>query len=288
MSIIPSETKSPERRKAFHQEKPAYLASEWLKVSIIIPTFNCAQTIALTIESLLEQDYPNFEIIVVDGGSKDRTLELVKAFRQDQIRIYSLPIAQRYEMLNKGISHALGRYINCLFPGDFYISRFTLQQMMSLAIEKNQPHLVYCGTLLRDGKSQVKSLYRSLNIELLKNGQQPTSLQSCWFRIDAFRELGKFNAKYHVRGGFDLLCRYMMHPEFRTESIHRILTDYDLRWVSRSMILQHFWETCVTIWRYYGAVATIQWLFRQKDALRFIKLWWRNIRIAFFRSEKKF
>lgn len=274
--------------KAFQQEKTQHTPSEWPKVSIIIPTFNCAQTISLTIESLLDQDYPDFEIVVVDGGSKDRTLELVKTFRQNQIRIYSLPISQRYEMLNKGISHALGRYINCLFPGDFYISRFTLQQMMHLAIEKHQPHLVYCGTLLRDGKSLVKSLYRPLDVELLKNGHQPTSLQSCWFRIDTFRELGKFNPKYDVRGGFELLCRYIKHPEFRTASIHRILTDYDLRWVSRSMILQHFWETCITIWRYYGCLATVSWLFRQKDASRFLKLWWRNIRIAFFGREKKF
>lgn len=268
--------------KAFHQEEDSYLPHEWPTVSIIIPTHNCAQTISLTIESLLEQDYPQYEIIIVDGGSKDRTLELIKTFHQDRIRIFSFPIVRRYEMLNKGISHAVGRYINCLFPGDFYISRFTLRQMMRLAIQKQQPHLIYCGTLLRDGKSQVKSLYRPLDVELLRNGQQPTSLQSCWFRIDIFRELGKFNPKYNLRGGYDWLCRYMMHPDFRTASINRILTDYDLRWVSRSMILRHFWETYTTLWYYYGPLTTLRWLFRQKDGLRFLKLWWRNIRIAFF------
>lgn len=271
----------------FLEKKDTYQPHEWPKVSIIIPTFNCAQTIALTIESLLEQDYPNYEILIVDGGSRDRTLELVKAFRQDHIRIYSIPSVQRYEMLNKGISHAVGRYINCLFPGDFYISRFTLRQIMRLAIEKQQPHLIYCGTLLRDGKSEVKSLYRPLDVELLKNGQQPTSLQSCWFRIDTFRELGKFNPNYNLRGGYDFLCRYLMRAEFHTVSIHRILTDYDLRLVSRSMILRHFWETCRTICHYYGPVATLSWVFRQKDVNRFIKLWWRNMRIAFFGRENK-
>lgn len=158
--------------------------------------------------------------------------------------------------------------------------------MMRLALEKQQPHLIYCGTLLRDGKSQVKSLYRPLEVELLRNGQQPSSLQACWFRIDTFRELGKFNPKYKLRGGYELLCRYMMHPDFRTASIHRILTDYDLRWVSRSTILQHFWETFIIILRFYGLMASIHWLFRQKDTLRFMKLWWRNIRVAFFGREK--
>lgn len=277
---------TPKGWKAFHQEKMAHEPYEWPKVSIVIPTYNCAQTISLTIESLLEQDYSNYEILIVDGGSRDRTLELIKTFRQDRIRIYSLPISQRYEMLNKGISHALGRYINCLFPGDFYISRTTLQQIMELAIKEKHPHLIYCGTLLRNGKSEVKSLYRVLDLDLLKSGQQPTSLQSCWFRTDIFRELGKFNSKYSLRGCYEWLCRYMMHADFRTVSIHRILTDYDLRWVTRSMILQHFWETFTTVLYYYGPMATVRWFFRQKDGSRFLKLWWRNVRIAFFGHEK--
>lgn len=273
--------------KTLQQEKDLYRPDEWPKVSIIIPTINCAQTIASTIESILDQDYPNYEILIIDGGSKDRTLELVKTFPQDHIRIYSFPVVQRYEMLNKGISYAVGRYVNCLFPGDFYISHSTLRQMMRLAIEEHQPHLIYCGTLLRDGKSQVKCLYRPLDLELLKNGQQPTSLQSCWFRIDTFREIGKFNPRYHLRGGYDFLCRYLMYPDFHTASIHRILTDYDLRWVTKSMIFQHFWETGGAILRHYGLWAVILWLFRQKDGLRFMKLWWRRVKIAFFGSEKK-
>lgn len=273
--------------KVFQEEKDHYQSNEWPKVSIIIPTLNCAQTIALTIESLLEQDYKNFEIIIIDGGSKDRTLEIIKTFRQDYIRIFSYPIKQRYEMLNKGITHAVGQYINCLFPGDYYISHSTLRQMMRLALERQNPHLIYCGTLLRDGKSHVKILYRPLNVELLKNGHQPTSIQSCWFRTDIFRELGKFNPKYHLRGGYELLCRFLTHTDFTIASIHRILTDYDLRWVTRSMIIRHFWETCFIVWHYYGSMATWHWLVTQKDSARFIKLWWRNIKIAFLGHEKK-
>ena len=273
--------------KAIQKEIAFPENAELPKISIILPTYNCAQSITLTLESLLEQNYPNYEILIIDGGSRDRTLELVKTFPQEKIQIYSTPIVQRYEMLNKGISHAKGKYINCLFPGDYYISPFTLSLMVRLGLEKDFPHLMYCGTLLRDGKTQVKTLYRLLSRELLENGQQPTSLQSCWFRTDIVRELGKFNTKYFQRGGYDFLCRYMMNSQYRTTSIKRILTDYDLRSVSRSMILRHFWETLRIVFAYYGPVAAWKWLIKQKDISRCFKLWWRNIRVAFFREKKR-
>lgn len=252
------------------------------KVSIIIPTFNCAQTIALTLESLLEQDYPNFEILVIDGGSKDRTLELVKTFVNEKIHLYTTKDHQRYALLNQGISFATGQYINCLFPGDYYISPFTLTWVMESAMENQRPHLAYCGTLLRDGKSQVKILNRELNDELLKNGHQPTSLQSCWFRRDVFNHIGNFDKRYQLRGGYELLCRFIKHQEFQIHSIHRMLIDHDLRSVTRSMILQHFWETLKGLIQHYGFLTTVKWLFHQRDGTRFFKLWWEKIQMAFF------
>src|SRR5262249_23677584 len=146
---------------------------------------NCSQSIAATIGSVLIQDYPSFELIIIDAESTDRTVEVIKRFRDDRILLYSVSDYQRYEMMNKGISLAQGEYINFLFPGDFYLSKFALKLMMTLALKQKKPDLIYCGTLLRDGKSEVKILCRHLDIPLLKRGQQPTSLQSCWFKTEA-------------------------------------------------------------------------------------------------------
>lgn len=254
---------------------------EYPRVSIIIPTYNCAQVIGLTLESILPQHYPNFEIIVVDARSTDRTLEIVKGYRDEKIRVFSVSAPKRYEMLNKGITHATGGYINFLFPGDFYIYNDTIKYMMTLALEHDKPYIVYCGTLLRNGKSEVKILYRQLNLQLLQHGQQPTSLQSCWFRTDIFSQIGKFNTTYRLRGGYELLCRLTMNPKFQAVSTQRVLTDYDLRLVTRRMVLRHFWETLRTIYRYFGLIAALKWLATQKDTARFIKLWLRNVRVAF-------
>lgn len=261
-----------------------YKPEDYPPISIVIPTKNTAQLISNTLESVLSQDYPNFEIIVIDSSS-DRTLEAIKGYHENKIRIYSVSQCNLYEMLNKGLSQATGQYVNFLFPGDFYIYRETFKCMMILALENNKPQLVYCGTLLRDAAGETKILYRELNLELLRNGQQPTSLQSCWFRADCLRELGKFDPSYKLRGGFELMCRFCLREKHRVASVKRVLTDYDLRAVTRRMVLIHFWETMKTVHRYFGFLATLHWILHQRDIGRFLKLWWHSLKVAFSGSK---
>ncbi|MGK5594963.1 MAG: glycosyltransferase [Parachlamydiaceae bacterium] len=259
-----------------------YPESNYPKVSIILPTFNNAHTIRTTLNSLLMQHYPSFEILVIDAGSKDRTLEIVKSYRTKLIRIFAVSSYNRYEMLNKGISLSKGTYINFVFPGDYYISKENLHIMMGLAIRESFPDLVYCGCLIRDGKSEAKLLYRPLLLSVLKNGQQPTNLQSCWFKASLFRQIGKFDTGLQLRGGFDLFCRVIRQGRMvQFSSINRILLDYDLQGVTREMIVQHFKETLKILLHHFGIKAAIMWLFHQKDTKRYLKSWWKSARIAF-------
>jgi glycosyltransferase involved in cell wall biosynthesis len=250
-------------------------------VSVVIPTFNCSQAIGLTLKSLLSQEYPNFEVIIVDGGSKDKTLEVINGFNDFRIRIFSFSGFDRYEMINKGIGQAKGVYYNFLFPGDFYTSQKTLFYMMTLALDNNNPHLLYCGTLLRDTKEEPKMLYRKMSKELLQRGQQPSSLESCWFHVDVFKELGKFDTSLKFRGGYDLLCRILERSDMRIVSTTRVLTDYDLRVVTKKMVAQHFSETFKIIKHYFGVAAVLNWLLIQKDFSRFCKLWIKSLKVAF-------
>lgn len=250
-------------------------------VSIIIPTFNCAQTIALTMNQLLEQDYPHFEVIVIDAGSTDRTVEVLEGYKDTRIRLYSAMTYQRYAMFNKGISFSMGKYLNFLFPGDFYIRPDVIRMMMTLALNEGNPQLVFSGTLLRDGKNEVKFMFRQFTTDLLRRGQQPTSLQACWFKREIFDEIGRFRTDYQMRGGFDLLCRFQLHGKWRSAAMPYAFTDYDLRWVTHPQVFRHLWESMKTVHRYFGFYATLGWFFRQKDTGRFIKLWSKGIKVAF-------
>lgn len=259
---------------------------EYPRVSIIIPTFNNSEKISLTFDRIFDQKYPDYEILVVDGGSTDRTLEVVKNYRDERVHIFSVSGFHRYEMLNKGISHAKGEYVNFLFPGDFYIHQDVLIHMMETAMDKDKPEMVFCGTLIRDGRSDPKILFRKLNLNLLKRGQQPTSLQSCWFRLDYLRDIGKFDTGYTLRGGFELMCRMVKNSSARIVSTERVLTDYDLRFVTRQTVLTHLKETWKTLKRYFGYGVACRWLFIQKDLIRLYAIWFRNVKVAFLGRSK--
>lgn len=266
-----------------HQLEEESSLDQLPRVSIVIPTYNDAKKIWITLESLIAQEYPDFEILVIDAASTDRTLEIIKSYQDARIRLSSVSDYKRYEMLNKGIVLARGVYLTFLFPGDYYLNRKTLLKVMQFARNKHRPHLVYCGCLLREAQKEVKIFLRDFDIAHLKNGQQPTSLQSCWFRKGVFQEIGKFNTHYKLRGGFDLFCRFIEDDRLTHSVLKRFLIDYDLRDTTRNMIAQHFWETGKIIFNHYGLLAMIRWFFRQQDIKRYFKLWVQSFKRSFVR-----
>lgn len=251
------------------------------KVTLIIPTFNSANALQQTIENILEQKYPNLEVIIIDAGSSDKTAEVIKNLRDERIRVYTSTPYHCYAMMNQGITHASGEYICFLLPGDHYTYIHTLRYMMALALENGKPDMVFCGTLLRDGRSEVKLLYRELSLKLLSRGSQPTSLQSCWIRLDALRELGKFDPRYKLRGGYEFLCRFALTGRRTSASSRRFYLDYDIRSTTSQMVVTHFLETFRIVLKHFGFGRAVQWLVQQRHVYRFFKLWGRRWRMAF-------
>lgn len=80
--------------------------------SIVVPTYNRAALIGNTLQSLLAQDFPDYEILVVDDGSTDNTKEVVEAIGSDKIRYYRKDNAERAAARNFGARHAAGKYVN--------------------------------------------------------------------------------------------------------------------------------------------------------------------------------
>lgn len=267
--------------QTFSEVEERFHDYEFPKVSIIIPAYNAASTISITIEHLLVQDYPDFEILIIDAGSKDRTLEIVEGYRDEKIQIFSVSGYHRYEMMNKGIAQATGQYLNFLFPGDYYLYHDTLKYMMGVALKHQKPNLVFCGTLIRDTRDEVRTFFSHMTPRVLRQGIQPTSLQSCWFNEETFHEIGKFNPQFAGRGGYDLMCRYVLHGRLRSVSVKRVLIDYDLRTIQKEMVAVNFWETFSTVFKYFGLIAACRWLLTQREWVRYLQVKWRKVKMAF-------
>jgi len=136
-------------------------------VSLVIPTMNSAEHIAETMFSLLDQVYDSFELIVVDGGSTDATLEIVSDFNDGDIRIIELPQGLGIaKALNVGISAAQGKFIARMDADDVMYKWRLHDQVRHLL---THPHVDMVGTGV-DAFGEHEGVYRSpLNYEDIRN-----------------------------------------------------------------------------------------------------------------------
>lgn len=265
-------------------EKLSFVDYLYPDVTTVIITNNSSQSIALTLDRVLSQAYPSYEIIVVDAGSTDRTHEIINSYLDSRVRLVSVTEYDPYEMLNKGISLAKGEYINFLSPGDYYLSEKSNKKMMDLALTHNKPLLVYGASLLRFGDAGPKILYRPLTLELLRQGRQPTSLQAMWFHRDFFKRVGKFKHKYRFRGEYDLLCTFIQLKEKTFASTTHVVMDFDFRLLRGETVWLHFKETLSILYKHFGLGAVMKWLWTQKDLKRTISMIWGGVKASIMGS----
>ena len=103
-----------------------------MKISIITTTYNSGSTLRQTLESVLRQTYQDIEYWIIDGGSQDNTLELIRSFEPrfgGKLHYLSEPDKGIYDAMNKGIRMATGDVIGFLNSDDFYTHNMVLEQV---------------------------------------------------------------------------------------------------------------------------------------------------------------
>lgn len=119
-------------------------------ISIITVTYNAESTIPVTLKSVSEQTYRDFEYVVMDGASKDSTVQLARESGINGISITSEPDAGLYDAMNKAMDKASGKYLIFLNAGDTFHSKDTLQTIVDTIIANDYPGIVYGQTQLVD------------------------------------------------------------------------------------------------------------------------------------------
>ncbi len=89
-------------------------------ISVVIPAYNSEKTIRATIESVLQQSFKDFELIVIDDGSQDSTYQVVSSFSDSRVRVFSYPNAGVSASRNRGITKANGEFIAFLDADDLW------------------------------------------------------------------------------------------------------------------------------------------------------------------------
>ena len=194
-----------------------------MKISIVTATYNSGKTVRDTFMSVLNQTYDNYELIVVDGGSKDDTLEIIRHYEpifKGRMKWISEPDRGIYDAMNKGIAMATGDVVGILNSDDFYSSCGILRMVASSMRNKNidavygDVHYVHDNDL---GKCVRYYSSRAFHRVWMRFGFMPAH-PSFYCRREVYEKYGTFDLSYKVAADFECLLRLIF--------LHRIRTMY--------------------------------------------------------------
>lgn len=192
-----------------------------MKISIITATYNSGATLRDTMESVLAQDYSDFEHIIIDGASKDNTLDIVKEFEpryEGKLRWISEPDGGIYDAMNKGVLMAAGDVVGLLNSDDFYTSNDILS---TISREIKDYDAIYGDIHYVDPSNLAKPVryYSSASFRRwqMLMGFMPAH-PSFYCQKDIYTRYGLYDTDFRVSADFEQLLRLIY--------VHRILTNY--------------------------------------------------------------
>lgn len=204
-----------------------YISREIMKISIITATYNSGKTVGDTLKSVLAQTYHDYELLVVDGASKDNTLEVVKKMEplfEGRMRYISEPDKGIYDAMNKGIRMATGDVIGILNSDDFYTSDDALA-CIAWTLENEKVDAVYGDIHYVDDEDLKKCVryYSSKPFRrwMMRLGFMPAH-PSFYCRKEVYEKYGAFDAEnYRVAADFENLLRLIFVNKIKTHYISK-------------------------------------------------------------------
>jgi glycosyltransferase involved in cell wall biosynthesis len=134
------------------------------QVSIITVTYNAEKYLEQTIKSIMEQDYPNIEYIIIDGASTDGTIDIIKKYEKYITRWISESDNGIYDAMNKGIKLTTGNWINFMNAGD----GFSSENILSSIFYKNYNFdVLYSDSYLVNSKLEILQRLKTKQLDYL-------------------------------------------------------------------------------------------------------------------------
>lgn len=191
--------------------------------SIITVTYNAETTIEVTLRSVQQQTYRNIEHLIIDGGSEDNTLYIIKENKDNTTRVISEPDQGLYDAMNKGIHFATGTYLCFLNAGDTFHANDTLEKMAQKAQDAD---ILYGETAIVDSDRHFLHMRRHKAPEVLTWKSFQQGMLVCHQAFFVKRTLVEpYNLEYKYSSDFDWCIRMMKKADVICNT-HLILIDY--------------------------------------------------------------
>lgn len=196
-----------------------------IMVTVITPCFNSEKTIRRTIESVLNQTYPNIEYLIIDGASTDKTLEIIKSFEPDfkgRMRIVSEPDKGIYDAMNKGISLARGELIGIVNSDDYY-EPAAVETMVKNRSQSEYQILYGYERILRNGQEAGICIHHHSNLDY-----QMITHPTCFVTKKLYEDFGGFDTSYKYSADYEFMLRLYHSGKTEFTPVYEIISNYAL------------------------------------------------------------
>lgn len=177
-----------------------------MKISLITVCYNSEKTIKDTIESVLLQNYQNYEYIIIDGNSKDKTLDIIKSYENkfnSKLKYISEPDKGLYDAMNKGIALATGDIIGILNSDDILYDKSVFQNIVDNFTNCDG---VYSNLLLmNEDFTKITRNFKSKKLTKKKGFHPPHP--TLYLKKEVFEKYGNYNLNYRIAADLDFMYR---------------------------------------------------------------------------------
>ena len=197
-----------------------------MKLSIITTCLNSQSSILYTLNSILSQSYKNIEHIIVDGGSTDNTISIIKNYPFRNKKIILKKNVGIYEGINLGVKASSGDLVSILNSDDIYQSKDTLKKIIQI-VKKDKKNKIFLGDVVyfkNTNFSKINRYYPSKNFarNSMFFGNMPPHPAS-FIKKEVYQKYGLYNKQFKIAGDFDLFLRTIFINKVPFKIINQIV-----------------------------------------------------------------
>jgi glycosyltransferase involved in cell wall biosynthesis len=185
-------------------------------VSVITPSFNQARYLEATIQSVIGQDYPRIEYIIVDGGSTDGSVDVIKKYQDKLSWWVSEKDKGQTDAINKGFNRAKGEILAWINSDDTY-NPGAVGEAVKYLVNHPEVALVYADCNFIDEEDRIIGKFNSAQTDIrrLRRGYVHIPQQTMFFRAKYWKELGPLDPSFYFAMDYDLWTRIAAHAPFK-------------------------------------------------------------------------